>query len=67
MLGCRRDALDLPYCQLLCILLCMTIPILTAADVRCAAANTRKMVSWMICCMVSEGGHCSSEVQYTLN
>ena len=40
---------------------------LTAADVRCVVANTRKMAKWMMCCMVSEGGYCSGEVQYTLN
>ena len=27
---------------------------LTAADVSCAVANTRKMANWMMCCMVSE-------------
>ena len=41
--------------------------LLTAADVRCTATSTRKMENWMMCCMVSEGSHCSSEVQYTLN
>ena len=39
--------------------------VLTAADVRCAVANTRKMANWMMCCMASERSHCSSEVQYT--
>ena len=33
--------------------------VLTAADVRCAAASTRKMAKWMMCCMVSERSHCS--------
>ena len=36
--------------------------VLTAADVRCAVANTRKMANWMMCCMVSEGGHCMDAV-----
>ena len=40
--------------------------LLTAADVRCAVASTRKKINWMSC-MVSERSHCSSEVQHTLN
>ena len=41
--------------------------VLTAADVRCAVANTRKMANWMMCCMVSERSHCSGEMQYIIN
>ena len=32
--------------------------VLTAADVRCAVANTRKIANWMMCCMVSEESLC---------
>ena len=40
--------------------------LLTAADVRCAVASTRKKkVNWMMSCMVSERSHCSSEVQHS--
>ena len=41
--------------------------VLTAADVRCAVANTRRKANWRMCCMVSEESHCSGEMQYTLN
>ena len=41
--------------------------LLTAADVRCAVASTRKKANWTMSCMVSERSHCSSEVQYILN
>ena len=33
--------------------------LLTAADVRCTAASTRKKANWTMSCMVSEGSHCS--------
>ena len=33
--------------------------VLTAADVRCVVANTRKMANWMMCCMVNEESCCS--------
>ena len=46
------------------LMLYVTTIMLTAADVSCTVANTRKMVNWRMCCMVSEESHCSSEVQY---
>ena len=33
--------------------------VLTAADVKCVVANTRKMANWMMCCMLGEESCCS--------
>ena len=42
--------------------------VLTAADVKCVVANTRKMANWMMCCMLGEESCCSiyiySEIQH---
>ena len=37
---------------------------LTAADVKCVVASTRKMANWMMCCMLGEESCCSSEIQH---
>ena len=55
------------YLHGLLLINCTSYSLLTAADVRCAVANTRKRANWRMCCMVSEESHCSSEKQYTLN